>query len=218
MIFMLLIHIPGEENVTADALSRGWIAPTEWSLLPQVAQILFRLIDRPHVDLFASRANNQLPTYCSRVPDPNAWQIDALSIPWEGLLAYAFPPFSLIPRVLTKIETAHCRVLLIAPFWPRQPWFPRLVRLLVHRPVVLPQRPDLLYQPSSGMIHPAPRELHLTCWVLSPSRSAQQAFHAGLQSLPPSRGVPPLVRSTIADYAISLNGVDGDLYVPPVLL
>ena len=74
------VHIPGLENVTADALSRGWIAPTEWSLLPQVTRWLFHLIDWPLVDLFASHANNQLPIYCARGPDPNTWKIDALSV------------------------------------------------------------------------------------------------------------------------------------------
>ena len=39
-------------------------------------------------------------------PDPSAWQIDALAFQWDGLLAYAFPPFSLIPRVLAKIESS----------------------------------------------------------------------------------------------------------------
>ena len=57
------VHLPGEENVTDDALSRGWIIPTEWSLLSQVARSLFLLIDRPHVDLFASRAS-QLAVDC----------------------------------------------------------------------------------------------------------------------------------------------------------
>ncbi|XP_038059021.1 uncharacterized protein LOC119730278 [Patiria miniata] len=217
-IALSAVHIPGEENVTADALSRGWIAPTEWSLLPQVAQSIFRLIDRPHVDLFASRMNNQLPIYCTRGPDPNAWQTDALSVRWDGLLAYAFPPISLVSRVLTKIEQEDCRILLIAPFWPRQPCFPRLVRLLVHRPVILPRRADLLYQPSSGINHQAPGDLHLTCWVLSRDPSAQQAFRDELQQLQPSPVEPQPERCTIADYAISLNGVDGNPFIPPILL
>ena len=197
------VHVPGEENVTADALSRGWIVPTEWSLLPQVAQSLFLLIDRPHVDLFASRVNNQLPIYCARRSDSSAWQIDALAFQWDGLLAYAFPPFSLIPRVLAKIEQENCRVLFIAPFWPCQPWFPRLINLVVHRPVILPRRADILYQPSSGMLHPAPGDLHLTCWVLSHDLSAQQVCHDELQRLRPTPGGPQPGRCMAANYIIS---------------
>ena len=206
------------ENATADALSRGWVCPTEWTLCPQVVQTLFRLIDRPHVDLFASANNHQLPLCCARGPDPNAWQRDALACQWDGLLAYAFPPISLIARVITKLEQEDCKVLLIAPFWPRQPWFARLSRLLVHRPVVLPPRADILSQPSSGLLHPAPQHLHLTCWVLSRSLSAQLAFHGELRRLQPVAGGPPLGRSMTAGYGIFTDGADGGLYIPPILL
>ena len=217
-VILSAVHLPGEENSAADALSRGWIRPTEWSLHPQVAQTLFRLIDRPHVDLFASQDNHQLPVYCTRAPDPRAWQTDALAIRWNGLLAYAFPPFSLIPRVVTKLEQEDCKVLLIAPFWPRQPWFPRLTKLLVHQPVILPQRADILLQPSSGFLHPAPQDLHLTCWVLSSNPSAQLAFLSELRLLQPAAAGPPPGKSTTADYVIFPNGAESDLCIPPILL
>ena len=117
-VSLTAIHLPGEESITADALSRGWIHPTEWTLRPRVAQLLFQLIDRPHVDLFASSNNHQLPTYCSRGPDPSAWRRDALAVQWDGLLAYACPPISLIARVTTKLEQEECKILLIALFGP----------------------------------------------------------------------------------------------------
>ena len=34
----------------------------------------------PHVDLFATHLNHKLPLYVSPVPDPKAWDIDALNI------------------------------------------------------------------------------------------------------------------------------------------
>ncbi|MPC37134.1 hypothetical protein E2C01_030609 [Portunus trituberculatus] len=48
--------------------------------------------------------------------DPRAWKEDALAFPWEGLDLYAFPPFSLIRRVLVQIRGSACvRMTLIAP-------------------------------------------------------------------------------------------------------
>ena len=94
-----------------------------------------------------------------------------------------FPPISLLALVTTKLEQEECKILLIAPFWPRQPWFTRLTRLLVHCLVVLPKRADFLFQPSSGILHPAHQHLHLTCWVLSRNHSAQQVFHDELRKL-----------------------------------
>ena len=44
----------------------------------------------PHVDLFATHLNHKLPLYISPVPDPKAWDIDALNIIWTGLTAYAY--------------------------------------------------------------------------------------------------------------------------------
>ena len=55
-----------------------------------------------HVDLFATHLNHKLPLYVSPVPDPNAWDIDALNINWTGLTAYAYPPMALLYRVIQK--------------------------------------------------------------------------------------------------------------------
>ena len=54
----------------------------------------------PHVDLFATRLNHKLPLYVSPVPDPNAWDKDALNINWLGLTAYAYPPTALLHQVI----------------------------------------------------------------------------------------------------------------------
>ena len=44
------------------------------------------------MDLFATRYNHKLPQFVSPVPDPQAWAVGALSLSWEGLDPYAFPP------------------------------------------------------------------------------------------------------------------------------
>ena len=153
--------------------------------------------------------------YCSRYPEPQAWRTDALSFPWTGLFTYVFPPISLLYRVLGKIEREQCRVLLIAPLWPRKPWFPSLLRLFYHVPLTLPPRPDLLRQPRSGLLHLNPGPLQLTCWPLSSVPSDRQAFLAMLPPLPPTAIADPLVPFTIANYDIFNDGVDNISWIRP---
>ena len=139
-------HLPGVQNALADDLSRGRISPTEWGLHRGVVSQVFLTLGRPNIDLFASRKNTVLPTFCTRFPDPMAWATNALTLDWTGMHAYVFPPISLLRLVLAKVEAEPCKVLLIAPFWPRQFWFTRLVNLLIAPPRVLPEREDLLTQ------------------------------------------------------------------------
>ena len=79
-------HIPGCLNVMADLLSRSnQVQSTEWSLHPQVFKQICRKWFTPHVDLFATHLNHKLPLYVSPIPDPRAWNIDALNINWTNL-------------------------------------------------------------------------------------------------------------------------------------
>ena len=127
------------------------------------------------VDMFASALNARLPRYCSRVQDPAAWRIDAFSFQWKGFRGYAFPPISLIPRILRKSWEDQARVVLIAPWWPRRNWFPELVGLLAGPPRTLPRRPDLIAQPISQTPHPRLSALHLTVWPLSGEPAPRRA-------------------------------------------
>ena len=78
-------HIPGRLNVIADKPSRHkQVIQTEWSLLQEVFNHLCARWHTPQVDLFATRYNHKLPKFVSPVPDPQAWQVDALSLNWEG--------------------------------------------------------------------------------------------------------------------------------------
>ena len=98
-------YLPGENNVLADVLScRGQVVGTEWSLHPQVARSLLRAWGNPSIDLFATCLNAKLPLYCSLVPDPQAVFEDAFRHPWDDLDLYAFPPFALVGRVITRVQ------------------------------------------------------------------------------------------------------------------
>ena len=44
-------------------------------------------------------------------PDPQACAVDALSVSWKDIYFYAFPPFSMILKVLQKIQSILVREL-----------------------------------------------------------------------------------------------------------
>ena len=114
-------YIPGKRNVVADTLSRrDQVIGTEWSLHQDVAERLFDLWGRPVVDLFATRHNRKLQVFFSAVPDPWAAAEDALQHPWDNLFVYAFPPFCLIRKVISRaLVTPNLRMILVAPKRPQ---------------------------------------------------------------------------------------------------
>jgi len=132
--------------------------------------------DRPHVDLFATSLNHKLETFVSPVPDPLSFAVDAMSLSWDEMFAYAFPPFRFLLQVLLKIKQSDCKIILIAPAWPRQAWFPELLLLSCARPLKLPFRRDLLSQFKGKVVHPRPESLHLHAWLLSGRDYVRNAF------------------------------------------
>lgn len=174
----------------ADAESRTDRREIEWKLNPEVFhQIQTVLGVTDDVDLFASRVNHQLDRYVSWQPDPGAWQIDAFSLDWSCFSAYIFPPFSLVPRVLQRLGQTGGECTLVAPLWPTQSWFPKLLNLLVDFPVILPQRRDLLIHPLTGLSHPLLKKSPLIACRLSglllktgPFRKNCRNHHSSMES------------------------------------
>ena len=176
-IHLVVRHIPGTFNVLADCLSRFHNpVNTEWELRQVVFDSVVLRWDRPHVDLFATSLNHKLETFVSPVPDPLSFAVDAMSLSWDGMFAYAFPPFRFLLQVLLKIKQSDCKIILIAPAWPRQAWFPELLLLSCARPLKLPFRRDLLSQFKGKVVHPRPESLHLHAWLLSGRDSVRKAF------------------------------------------
>ena len=72
-------------------------------------------------------------------PDIKAWKVDVLSLPWENLDSYAFPPVAILGQVVTKmLDHGRRRMILITPGWLNTPWFWVLVNLSVQMPHSLP--------------------------------------------------------------------------------
>ena len=90
--------IPGRLNALADGMSqKHQLLPWEWTLHQEVAN--FFSVDRPLVDLFATRDNYRLSLYVSPVNDAAALAVDTLSTNWS--LTPIPHPFSL-PRFWRK--------------------------------------------------------------------------------------------------------------------
>ena len=185
-------HIPGRLNVIADKLSRqGQVIQTEWSLHQEIFDTLCRTWHYPQVDMFATRYNCKLVRFVSPIPDPKAWSVDALTLSWENLDMYLFPPVSLMGKVVSKLSDHwYHRAILIAPGWPNMPWFWDLVELSAMVPLCLPHHPDLVTQPFNKARHKSP--------CLAPR--AQTIKEQGFSSPVAARIEAPQRRSTRAVY------------------
>ena len=122
-------------------------------VLRLLEQALAQLQASPSIDLFASRLNNQRSCYVSYRADPEAHAVDAFSLSWTVLEFSAFPPFSLITRVLQKVKRDRSTGVIIVPIWPTQVWWPVLMKMITGKPVQLASRVTLLTLPS----HPEKR-------------------------------------------------------------
>ena len=171
----------------------------------QALQVRFPNI---RVDLFADRLNTQLPRYWSWRPDPYAEGVHALTVVWRGMNAYVFPPFRLIHRILRKLVFEKASILLIAPVWPNQPWYPILLKMLTEQPVLLPQ-PDHLLTAPDGSTHPMCQEhkMVLAAWPVSGDPEVIPCCQAEQEPLQTWPGVQALIKPMTPVGANSLAGV-----------
>ena len=101
-IWVSVVHIPGISNVDADEQSRHFNDKHEWALHTRAFQEIISEYLELTIDLFATRHNHKICTYCSWKPHPGCPFVDAFSLNWNSFNFYAFPPFSLIPPCLQK--------------------------------------------------------------------------------------------------------------------
>ena len=167
-IWLSCTHIPGCFNVVADKESRTFNDNIEWKLNTRAFHYCVELWGQPEIDLFASRLNHQFTPYVSWRPDPEAMAIDAFSLNWSNKFLYIFCPFSVISRVLDKLQADNARAIMIVPQWPTQTWYPVLSRLSTDEPLTLPVSKTLLTLPGQpDKIHPLYQKLRLTAYHLS---------------------------------------------------
>ena len=180
-IWLSAVHIAGKLNTSADNRSRNFSDKHEWALNKSQFQEIYKAFPELDVDLFASRLNNQLPTYCSWKPDPGCTYVDAFTLNWENLKFFAFPPFSMIPKCVQKISQDKAKGILLVPVWPTQPWFPLVLQLLYRQPWIIGPSPQLLTHVHIREPHPLQKSLRLMVCPLSGTPLHNKTFQ---QTLP----------------------------------
>ena len=179
-IWISVAYIPGPDNA-ADYESRNHNDNIEWMLDSSIAQNILNIWDKPVVDMFASRLNKQLPRYVAWKPDPEAEFIDAFSLSWTDLYFYAFPPFSLIPRLMMKLREEEAECVLVAPIWMTQTWFVTVMEQLIEDPYILPVHQTTLTLPGTQKIHPLYKRLTLMVCRLSGKLYKVKAYQKELR-------------------------------------
>ena len=160
-------HLSGSLNVMADLNSRPNPISTEWTLDRKTFGWVCSLTLPPQVDLFATRDNHLLPCYVSPCPDPEAVEVNAMSIPWNRWASiYLFPPVPLLPKVSSLLLQFKGQGVLVAPFYAQSSWLPNLL-LRSPSPIPLPSDHSLSQRTSKGLVfHPDPSVYRLHAWRL----------------------------------------------------
>ena len=97
-------------------MSRTFNENTEWKLSPFLFQsMLQRFQFIADIDLFASKLSKQLSNYVSWHPDPESFGVDAFNLPRTKLKFYAFPPFSLVGKSISKVIQEKASGIMMIP-------------------------------------------------------------------------------------------------------
>ncbi|XP_056639418.1 uncharacterized protein LOC130446918 [Diorhabda sublineata] len=108
-------YINSESNVLADKASRSKEIDTEYSLNVEAYKQIVEKLGCPEIDLFASYLNKKCKKFVSWYPDPESQNVDAFTLSWENIKGYIFPPFALLPKVLSKIEADRAKCIKASP-------------------------------------------------------------------------------------------------------
>ncbi len=134
------------------------------------------------------------PTICQLETGPFSSTCRCLFNQLEKHSGYAFPPFALIGRCLQQVMNQEIdQLILVAPIWPAQPWYPVLLRVCTDFPLLFPMSPTLLMRDNQP--HPL-TNLQLAGWRLSANVTKQQRFQSQLEAYcwqPGERTPPPLI-------------------------
>ena len=122
------------------------------------------------IDLFATRLNTQLSTFVSYRPDPKCIVVNAFLLDWSKLDFYPSPPFVCLNRVLQKIYQDKTKGIVIAPDWPSQPFYPRLITMPIQTISIAPRETNLYLPNQPAVKHPLGKTLKIRACLVDGTR------------------------------------------------
>ena len=174
-IWLFASYIPSVDNIIADRESRDLNVESEWQLSHKSFRELCKQFGDPGIDLFATRINSHCSMFVSWKPDPDAYAIDAFTVPWGNMFFYAFPPFALILRTLHKISCEKAYGIMVVPKWCSQPWYPLYLSMTVSKLIEFGPDRELLLSPFRQP-HPLHKKLTLVAAILSGNHSEERKY------------------------------------------
>ena len=141
--------------------------------------------------------------------------IDSFTTRWSpDTVHYASPPlFSLVSRVLAKIQSDNTTANIVLPLWPNQLWF--LVFLNLLSPPIFMLPPEITFLPwDPERKHPMGQNLKLTSTQVSNNAYKQLAFQDQLTSTSWPNSQQVCRTHTMAKQKLGSNFAHNRLWIP----
>ena len=106
------------------------------------------------MDRFASFANKQVARYNSKWRDGTSEAVDSLHLPdrdWRRENNWCNPPWELLDDLVAKLRQSGAAATVIAPYWPKKPWFHHLSQMATESVDMPPSRD--LFSPQKQQGH-----------------------------------------------------------------
>ena len=176
-------HLPGKNYQVANGESRKVKDRCNWMIHPELVAWKHQEMGPLDVDLFASHLTYQLLRFYSWRQNPPMEATDAFTQDWSQFHGYVNLPWCLLLWTLYKIQRKKAKVLLIAPVWRTQPWYPILLQLLCSIPRLLSMDWDkgIVVSPTQKDFIMPTGVPQLSAWPLSGNNVDQEDFQKQLQ-------------------------------------
>ena len=152
----------------------------DWKLNPSILNRINQIWGPLTLDLFATRNTTQLERFCSWRLDPQAVGTDAFH-QQSGELAFANPPWLLIPRTLSEVRTQRATIIMVAPVWKSQVWYPVILSLLFDHPRSIPPLASNVLQIHQILPPIRGQDIQLAAWPISGDATKQANYQRMLQ-------------------------------------